>query len=199
MSHILLNWEYLINTAQENLISELRFAFDNLYRYGNESSTYKIRGHLKYLYDNPAYGNFLFIINQCESHACCQLFRNPYNKTRYEGKFISWREGCKLVLPKLRTAFRSYLILERYKDCMIYEARNTCIGALLLGEKKNQLRNFSWRVCMFIGVHIEPWESAILASRRANIRNIWTHFSNQSFYLRTQKKLYDLDIEEFIF
>ena len=199
MSHILLNWEYLINTAQEDLISELRFAFDNLYRYGNESSTYKIRDHLRYLDDNPNCSIFLFIMNMCESHACCQLFRNPYNKTRYEGKFISWREGCSLVLPKLRTAFRSYLILERYKECMFYDAQKTCLGGLLLGEKKTQLRNFAWRICMFIGIHTEPWENVIIASRRANIRDIWSRFSNQDFYLGTQKDIYDLDIEEFIF
>jgi len=199
MTHILLNWDHLINTAQEDFIDELKFAFDNLYRYGNESATYKIAADLRRIYDNPNYRNFLFIMTLCESHACCQLFRNPYNKTRYKDKFISWRDGCKLVLPKLRTSFRSYLVLERYKDIMIYEAKNTCVGALLLGEKKNQLRNFSWRVCMFIGINTEPWKGAVIASRLSNISNIWTRYSNQSFYLGTQKDIYDLNIEDFIF
>lgn len=199
MTHILLNWDHLINTAQEDFIDELKFAFDNLYRYGNESSTYKIAGDLRPIYDNPNYRNCLFIMSLCESHACCQLFRNPYNKIQYKDKFISWRDGLKLVLPKLRTSFRSYLVLERYKDIMIYEAKTTCIGALLLGEKKTQLRNFSWRVCMFIGINTEPWEGAVIASRLSNIRNIWTRYSNQSFYLGTQKDIYDLNIEDFIF
>ena len=139
MAHILLNWEHLMDISKDHLISIIKFAFENLYRYGNEASTYKVRRHLEYLYDNPLYSNFLFIINIYEAHACCQLFRNPYNKTRYENKFISWREACLLVLPKLRYSFRSYLVLERYKDLMIYEAKNTCIGALLLGEKKNTI------------------------------------------------------------
>ena len=52
---------------------------------------------------------------------------------------------------------------------------------------------------MFIGIHTEPWENVIIASRRANIRDIWSRFSNQDFYLGTQKDIYDLDIEEFIF
>jgi len=199
MSHILLNWEYLFNIAQESLISELKLAFDNLFRHGNESSTYKIAADLNHLYDNPSCSYFLFVMNLCESHACCQLFRNPYNNTRYEGRFISWREGCNLVLPKLRKSFRSYLVLERYKSLMIREANHTCLGVLLLSEKKTQIRNFAWRISMFIGVNIKPWERVIKASRLSNIKNIWTKFSNQSFYLGEQKNTYDLDIADFIF
>jgi len=200
MAHIYMNWEHLMNTARGDLIDEIKIAFKNLYRYGNESSTYKILPHLTRLYEDPSSGNFLFIMNMCESHACCQLFRNPYNKTMCENQFISWREGCKLILPKIRSSFRSYLILERYKNYMIYEATNTCKGALLLGEKKTQLRNFAWRVCMFIGIRIEPWESVVLSSRITNIRNIWDHYSDQSHYLgKGNPDKYDIDIEEFIF
>jgi hypothetical protein len=200
MAHLLLNWEKLINKSQERLIDTFKYAFKNLYRYGNESSTYKILSYLQGIYENPSPHNLLIGMIICEKNACIQLFRNPYNTVGYEEQFMSWREACKLVLPKLRDSFRSYVVLQRYKDTIIYEARETCISVLLLAEKKSQLRNFGWVVCMFVGVHTEPWNNVILASRLANIRHIWERYSDQSKYLgKRNANKYDIDVNQFIF
>lgn len=167
-----------LSVKERNSIESILDIFENLFKWGNEGSTYKLsKCHpIEYNKDEDNYTfkpkSYLFYVLQAERMAAIQWSLNMNNSVYINRKYHTWDSACKKLLPDWRKKYVEYSALSNYYG-ELPSRKKTIIGLLLSSERIGEIKNFGWKIALYLRRRPIDYENKIKQIYYEQSKKMW--------------------------